>query len=82
MEFNENDFLLHTYKSQLDLFHQRRKDYNEATSYSRKSVMIAAKKCIAKGLLTLDDYKTDLLPIVDFAELLGYKGNIAGDGEE
>lgn len=79
IDYNSDDFFLSTYQHHLDLFHSRRSNYNEATSFSRQQVVYYGSQLIDKKLLTKDQFELDLLPRVDFADLFGRTGNIGED---
>ena len=81
-DFNSDDFLLSTYRSHLDLFHERKKNYDKATSFSKQQVIYYGGQCIDKGLLTREQFELDLLPRVDFKELFNVDYSIGDDGDE
>ena len=86
--FNSDDFILSTYRSHLDLYHQRKEKYDKAASFSRQQVIYYGGQCIDKGLLTREQFELDLLPRVDFKQLFNElkdeptEGSLAPDGEE
>lgn len=82
MQYNSPDFYLSSYKHHLELFHERKENYNQATSYSREQVVYYGRKCIELKVLSSEEYEMNMLPRVDFPSLFGTKGSIAGDGEE
>jgi len=75
-DYNSPDFDLTMYKHHLDLFHNRRKDYEVDAKYSRERVVYYGGRCVDAGLLTREQFLKDMQP----KELT--TGNIGSDGDE
>jgi len=75
------EFYSELYKHHLEQFHKRR--FTEQTGlFNKELASLYSIKLIELGLLTKEEHEMNLLPIVDFADLLGLKGSIAADGQE
>ena len=81
MDIYTLDYFQELYKHHLDLYQQRR--YTPISGlFNRSLCNFYASKLIDLGVLTNEEHQDNLLPLVDFNELLGRKGSIASDGME
>jgi hypothetical protein len=75
------DFHIIGYINHLTLYKQRN-NTDKSGLFNKELVRIYGQKLIDDGLLTEAQYSDNLLPEVDFADLLGLKGSICDDGQE
>jgi hypothetical protein len=75
------EFYKQLYQHHLNLY-QRRRFTAQSAMFNLELANLYSSKLIELGEMTKQEHQDNLLPIVDFTELMGKKGSLAHDGEE